>query len=823
MHLSQQRSLAALSHLLASRLIPGLIGCLSLLAIIFLRPNLTIQQNVYGALLSPHTFHLFEGGIWATAIFCALLAYYQRNYFFLLISAWILCNLRIGGILLKQDAFWLQQHIPPEHLAYVNQLAIGMYFLLSQQLLQFLLKIPTTSGANRFLNMLALAVFISACLPSEQPFNALFYLGLPAALVTAIYLSLTRLLNSFGRLLPWQILLLSTLVCGLVCYGLVLHFGEHPLLNNFIAFVLFVLCQGVVLFWFLEYLRNKNKRNRELRLHLNQHALPFVRVDEQGQILYGNQAFKRLCYSLIQQHPQWWDEIFPKQNWKFLARSTKEGKPVEITPTVQYAPGQFHKPQFKLYVKRTPFDFLVSLSPSSSYGDQSMLNHSNHKNPVLNQKGLEKALHYTLSHLNNHQPCFLAYLEINQISQISRSYGHAASEALLQGIGQKLHAILENQYAFGRIGNDDFVFIMPHTSTEKAHSIAQNLTYTLNAEPIETTTRNYKLQAHLGLIELGPNMDQHSALRIAQSASGAARRQQKDVVMYEYDSLEMQYHAEELTLFQRLENGSTQGLFIEMQPLMSLSNPMSSLNVEVLLRIRRENGELIPTYNFIAAAEENGTIATIDKWVFNTTLEWIHTHQEQLSNLHLVTINLSGSSLNNDKFISEFFEVLDHYKPVLSRLCVEITEGVALQDLSRTRSFMKHLHSKGVRIALDDFGAGYTSFNYLRELPAHLIKIDGALIRDMLHNNNNTAIVRTIVELAHNLGMSCVAEWVEDAETLAALNAMRVHYVQGYAISASVSPNTILNCSSSIDLIQSPEVHAFIKQTYPTVGGNRSL
>ena len=152
--------------------------------------------------------------------------------------------------------------------------------------------------------------------------------------------------------------------------------------------------------------------------------------------------------------------------------------------------------------------------------------------------------------------------------------------------------------------------------------------------------------------------------------------------------------AEKLTLFQRM-NGSTQGLFIEIQPLMSLDNPMSSINVEVLLRIRRDNGELIPTYNFIAAAEENGTIATIDKWVFSTTLDWIQSHQEQLSNLQLVTINLSGSSLNNDKFITEFFEILDNYKSVLSRLCVEITEGVALQDLSRTRSFMQQLHSKG--------------------------------------------------------------------------------------------------------------------------------
>ena len=820
-HLSQQRSLAILNHLLATRLIPGILGCLSLFAVFFLDPNQNNQLDDYNLLFSTHSFHLLEGGIWALAILGFCLAYYHHNYFFLLIGAWILCNLRMGSIILNQEAFWLQLHIPPDSLVYLNQLSIGMYFLLSQQLLQFLLKIPASSKLNRCLNLFAFLFFVSACLPYSEPFSALFYVGLPLALASAIYLSLTRLLNALGRLLIWQALLLTTLVCGLASYVLMLNIDEHLILDNFVAFIFFILCQSVILFWFFEHSRNQNKSYRETRLHLNQQALPFVRVDADGQILYSNQAFKRLSYSLIQHLPLWWDEIFPKQNWKFLARCTKEGKPIEISPLGQNTPGQFYKPQFKLYVKRTPFDFLVSLCPTSVYGDQSILSKTNLQNPILNQKGLEKALQYILTNINSHQPCFLSYLEINQISQVSRSHGHAASEGLLQSIGTKLHDILDNQYAFGRIGNDDFVFVMPHTSAETAYTIAQKLTSALNSEPIQTETRSYKLQAHLGVIELGPDMDEHSALRIAQSACDAARRQQKDFVMYEYDSLEMQYHAEKLTLFQRLENGSTQGLFIEMQPLMSLANPMSSINVEVLLRIRRDNGELIPTYNFIAAAEENGTIATIDKWVFSTTLEWLLSHQEQLSSLQLVTINLSGSSLNNDKFITEFFEILDNYKSVLSRLCVEITEGVALQDLSRTRSFMQQLHSKGVRIALDDFGAGYTSFNYLRELPAHLIKIDGALIRDMLHNNNNIAIVRTIVELAHNLGMTCVAEWVEDAQTLAALNEMRVHYAQGYAISASVSPNTILNSHSILDLIHSPEVRTFIKHTYPTVGAKR--
>lgn len=788
---------------------------LSLLGLFFLNPNPALQQELFGSLVSSHHYYLIEGGLWATALFAVLLAFYKHNSFFLLSGAWVLCNLRLGSIFLQQDAFWLQLYIPPELLLYLNQLTVGMYFLLTHQLLLTALKLNPAAPLNRFLTVLAISVFIVACLPFTTPFQALMTIALPLGLASALWLSLQRLTSQIGQLLLWQILLVSVLLSGVLAYGFNTLFDPNPLIRIFTAFVFFILCQSVVIVWFLEFLRQQNQQHTELYSQLHQHPLPLIRIDHDGLILYANRAFQRLSQQLIQMQANQWVDIFPVQNWKFLARCTRQGKTVEIS-TLRNAPNRFYCHQFQLFVKRRPFYFLVSLHPINS-SNESADSHPKHApSTVLNQHGLEKALNYTLTHLNNHQPCFVAYLEISQISQVSRSHGHAAGDALLHSISERLHTLLEDRYAFGRIGNDDFVFIMPNTATADARTTAQALTHSLNNIPIKTATRDYKLHVHMGLIELGPDMDEQAALRMAQSASTAARRNKSELIVYEHDSLEMQHHAEELTLFQHLENGSTQGLFIEMQPLLDLSNPINSLNVEVLLRVRRGNGDLIPIHNFIMAAEENGTIATIDKWVFVTTLEWLAKHQDQLHNLHLVTINLSGSSLNNDKFIADLFVILDQYKSQLNRLCVEITEGVALQDLARTRAFMSQLQNKGVRIALDDFGAGYTSFSYLRELPANLIKIDGALIRDMLHKESNTAIVRTLVELAHNLGMACVAEWVEDAETLSILNAMRVHYAQGYAISPSVSPTKILQACSVVELISKADTLAFIENNYPS-------
>src|SRR5690606_29991283 len=129
----------------------------------------------------------------------------------------------------------------------------------------------------------------------------------------------------------------------------------------------------------------------------------------------------------------------------------------------------------------------------------------------------------------------------------------------------------------------------------------------------------------------------------------------------------------------------------------------------------------------------------------------------------------------------------------------------------RTRALIARLKTLGIRIALDDFGAGYTSFNYLKQLDADAVKIDGTFVRDMLASDTNIAIVRTIVELAQNLGMVSIAEWVEDVQTLEMLREMGVDYVQGYAVSAALTPLEILDAESVSDLVSNADTLAYIR------------
>jgi EAL domain-containing protein (putative c-di-GMP-specific phosphodiesterase class I) len=230
----------------------------------------------------------------------------------------------------------------------------------------------------------------------------------------------------------------------------------------------------------------------------------------------------------------------------------------------------------------------------------------------------------------------------------------------------------------------------------------------------------------------------------------------------------------------------------------------------VLLRWRAPDGTTLPAGKVIVAAEESGNIAAIDKWVLATVLDWIETNRHALSKTRFVCVNLSGGSLNDEQFMEDIFALFARYRPIVRYLCLEITESVALHDLENTQRFIARVHDMGGKIALDDFGAGYTSFKYLKDLSADALKIDGEFIRTMCAHPADTAIVEAIVALARNLGMRSIAEWVEDADTLRALKEIGVDYVQGYVIARPQESAAILTAGSAASFIEDPATQDFV-------------
>ena len=288
-------------------------------------------------------------------------------------------------------------------------------------------------------------------------------------------------------------------------------------------------------------------------------------------------------------------------------------------------------------------------------------------------------------------------------------------------------------------------------------------------------------------------------------------------MVYQQDMSVISEHTEELRLIQRLDRPQPEGLFLMMQPIMSLRDPYGSLNFEVLLRMRDEDNSVLPAWKVITAAERNGRIAAIGKWVLTTTLQWLSTHAAHLKGSSYVSVNLSGGSLNDEKFVADAFSILAQFGPAVERICIEITESVALHDLANTRQFIDGIRKYGAKLALDDFGAGYTSFSYLRSLPADAVKIDGAYVKDLLAHPANQAIVQAIVDLTRNLGMKCIAEWAEDVPTLDALAEMGVDYVQGYVVSRPVMPERILLAGSAADCIEEAATIRFLRESLPAI------
>ena len=214
---------------------------------------------------------------------------------------------------------------------------------------------------------------------------------------------------------------------------------------------------------------------------------------------------------------------------------------------------------------------------------------------------------------------------------------------------------------------------------------------------------------------------------------------------------------------------------------------------EVLIRIRNGKGELILPGAFIPAAERYDMMLSIDRWVIRAVCHHIQSVRDSLPPLEamaesrrrapaLYSINLSGMSLADAGLQDYITEQFVHYAIAPEQICFEITETAVIANLPKAQAFMHKLKALGCRFSLDDFGSGFSSFGYLKALPVDYLKIDGVFVRDIASNAINRAMVKAINEVGHVMGLKTVAEYVEDAETLAVIRELGIDYAQGYAV-----------------------------------------
>jgi EAL domain-containing protein (putative c-di-GMP-specific phosphodiesterase class I) len=229
-----------------------------------------------------------------------------------------------------------------------------------------------------------------------------------------------------------------------------------------------------------------------------------------------------------------------------------------------------------------------------------------------------------------------------------------------------------------------------------------------------------------------------------------------------------------------LEEGRFELYRMTIQP---LQKPETGAHYELLLRMRDEAGRIISPDNFIVAAERYNITPNIDRWVIENAFRWLVSEADERERLAMCSINLSGQSLGDDKFLPFVIDQFQKSGIDASKICFEITETAAVASFSQANRFIHALKELGCKFALDDFGTGLSSFGYLKHFPVDFLKIDGSFVREILHDPIDREMVRSINEIGHLTGKQTIAEFAENAEIIQMLTSIGVDYAQGYGIS----------------------------------------
>jgi diguanylate cyclase (GGDEF)-like protein/PAS domain S-box-containing protein len=407
---------------------------------------------------------------------------------------------------------------------------------------------------------------------------------------------------------------------------------------------------------------------------------------------------------------------------------------------------------------------------------------------LYNRREFERRLQAALTLIDSDTPpAVLLYLDLDQFKLVNDTSGHLAGDQLLAQLAIVVGRQLAGTDVLARLGGDEFgVLIADVADRAAAEQIAERVRRCIDGYVFIWEQRSYTVSASIGGVMIDrPDILVKDLLTQADTACYMAKEVGRNRVHFysERDDETVRRHGE-MEWANRLRWAVDEHRLVLMyQEIWRLPlTPGSEAGIEMLLRFRDASGQLVVPGVFMPAAERYGLMPVVDRWVVETTLANFDRLHPAGADLPLVAINLSGASVEDEALAGLIIGWLQQYRVEPSRVCFEITETVAVRNLSQVVRFMEQLRAAGCRIALDDFGAGMSSFTYLKNLPLDIIKIDGSFVRDMLSDPVSHLMVRAVTDIGHRLGLEVVAEWVTDLETVHALAVLGVNCVQGFSL-----------------------------------------
>src|SRR3954463_1481023 len=402
---------------------------------------------------------------------------------------------------------------------------------------------------------------------------------------------------------------------------------------------------------------------------------------------------------------------------------------------------------------------------------------------------LSQALKSATRFRRNHS---LLYLDLDQFKVVNDTCGHAAGDDMMRRIGALIRARLGKEAIVARLGGDEFGVLLENSPLEHATQVAEDLRQSIHDFRFSWMAMPFTVGASIGVVCIAEGaFTMEEVLRAADAACYMAKEKGRNRVnVYRADDTEVSSRQGEMEWVTRIQRAlDEKRLRLFSQQIVSLRQPSKhNTHCEVLLRMLDEQGELVPPARFIPAAEKYGLMPAIDRWVISNAFNSYASLATKSRALPIQTcsINISGKSINDDSFLGFLREQATIAGVPYSAFCFEVTETAAVENLPKAVEFIEQLRALGCRFSLDDFGAGMSSFGYLKHLPVDYLKIDGSFVKDMMEDPIDKAMVEAINDIGHVMGKKTIAEFAENAAIVDVLREMGVDYAQGFGVAKPV-------------------------------------
>jgi diguanylate cyclase (GGDEF)-like protein len=406
---------------------------------------------------------------------------------------------------------------------------------------------------------------------------------------------------------------------------------------------------------------------------------------------------------------------------------------------------------------------------------------------LMNRSGFEAQLHESSGTFQSdgdaHQ---IIYFDLDNLQLVNDTFGHDAGDAVIMRFARLLEEDLPKSAVLSRLTGDDFGLLLTHADTETALQHANDIRAKGKALRYLEGDKSLQVTMSVGIAPFSRrSKDEANALTAARMACEAAKDHGRDrVEVYDAENQSVIRRYDDMQLVAQIQQTLDADDFeLLAQPIASLTGKHENSRFEVLLRMNDDKGDRIPTDALFSAAERYQLMPQIDRWVVSTTIAKLSKVAEVIAGENAIfSINLSGQSLSDDDILDFIDDEIRASGVPAQCLCFEVTESAAVSNLSKAQSLIEALRERGCLISLDDFGAGLSSFAYLKNFRVDTLKIDGSFVRDITDNRISESMVAAITQVAKVMELETVAEYVETEETLNLVAELGVDFAQGHVV-----------------------------------------